>query len=109
MLPFHLPLDIRLNLAALQIFYIANATYPTSAGAIKLALLFQYLRIYERGTHLWYTTVGTIVIVFGVSQTACPSPISPRPQSVVLLRRQDIFHLFPLPSSTSLQKPMLIT
>lgn len=68
MLPFHLPLDFRLNKAVLQIFYIANATYPTSAGAIKLALLFQYLRIYERGTNLWYTTVGTIIIVFGVGE-----------------------------------------
>ncbi|KAG6355728.1 hypothetical protein INS49_003692 [Diaporthe citri] len=48
----------------LRIFYIANATYPSSAGFIKLALLFQFLRIYEKGSRLWYTTVGTIVIVF---------------------------------------------
>ncbi|KAK2614736.1 hypothetical protein N8I77_001541 [Diaporthe amygdali] len=49
----------------LRIFYIANATYPSSAGFIKLALLFQYLRLYERGTRLWYITVGTIIIVSG--------------------------------------------
>lgn len=40
-----------------QLFWLANATYPCSTAFIKLALLFQFLRIYERGTRLWLTAV----------------------------------------------------
>lgn len=46
-----------------QIFYVANASYPSSAGLIKLALLFQYLRVYEKGTPLRIAVVITTVIV----------------------------------------------
>lgn len=46
-----------------QIFYVANASYPSSAGLIKLALLFQYLRVYEKGTPLRMAVIITIVIV----------------------------------------------
>ena len=36
-----------LSLTILQVIYIANATYPLSATLIKLALLFQYLRVFK--------------------------------------------------------------
>lgn len=42
---------------------MANASYPSSAGLIKLALLFQYLRVYERGTVLRWIVIFTTVIV----------------------------------------------
>ncbi|KAI0134662.1 hypothetical protein BJ170DRAFT_210841 [Xylariales sp. AK1849] len=34
----------------LQAFYVSNATYCISTACIKLALLLQYLRVFERGT-----------------------------------------------------------
>lgn len=34
----------------LRILYVGNTTYPLSASLIKLALLFQYLRVFETGT-----------------------------------------------------------
>lgn len=43
--------------------YIANASYPLSAGFIKLALLFQYLRVYNKESVFRKATVATIVIV----------------------------------------------
>ncbi|KAL1850117.1 hypothetical protein Daus18300_013045 [Diaporthe australafricana] len=45
----------------LRAFYIANATYPGSTAFIKLALLFQYLRIYEKGSKFYFTTLAAIV------------------------------------------------
>lgn len=44
-----------------QLFWLANATYPCSTAFIKLALLIQFLRIYERGTRLWLATVLLVV------------------------------------------------
>ena len=38
------------SLTTFQILYIGNATYPVSATLIKLALLFQYLRVFGAGT-----------------------------------------------------------
>lgn len=40
---------------------MANATYPCSTCLIKLALLFQFLRVYDRGTRLWTTTLALIL------------------------------------------------
>lgn len=48
--------------AVLQSFWIANATYPCSTCFIKLALLFQFLRVYDRGTRTWTTTLAMIVV-----------------------------------------------
>ncbi|KAG8167610.1 hypothetical protein KVR01_003299 [Diaporthe batatas] len=50
-------------------FWIANATYPGSTGFIKLALLFQYLRIYEKGSKFFVATLATIVftILWGLA------------------------------------------
>ncbi|KAJ0107968.1 hypothetical protein J7T55_008104 [Diaporthe amygdali] len=39
---------------------MANATYPGSTAFIKLALLFQYLRIYERGSKFYIATLAMI-------------------------------------------------
>lgn len=46
-----------------QIFYVANGFYPVSAVLIKLALLFQYLRMLEKGSKLYTISVATIFIV----------------------------------------------
>ncbi|KAG6367812.1 hypothetical protein INS49_002007 [Diaporthe citri] len=45
----------------LRAFWIANATYPGSTAFIKLALLFQYLRIYDKGSKFYIATIATIV------------------------------------------------
>ncbi|KAI0476607.1 hypothetical protein GGR56DRAFT_694207 [Xylariaceae sp. FL0804] len=37
----------------LKVFYVANASYNTSTALIKLSLLFQYLRLFERGWLRW--------------------------------------------------------
>ncbi|PSS05321.1 hypothetical protein BD289DRAFT_478212 [Coniella lustricola] len=47
----------------LKIFYVANATYPSSAGLIKLALLFQYLRVHETPRIFRKTNIAMVVIV----------------------------------------------
>lgn len=44
-----------------QAFWIANATYPGSTAFIKLALLFQYLRIYDKGSKYYVATLAMIV------------------------------------------------
>ncbi|KUI66368.1 hypothetical protein VM1G_02383 [Cytospora mali] len=46
-----------------KIFYVANGAYPLSTTFIKLALLFQYLRIFEKGTKLRTVTIVAIVVV----------------------------------------------
>ncbi|KAJ1323538.1 hypothetical protein MN608_10782 [Microdochium nivale] len=43
-------------------FYIINASYATSTAIIKIALLLQYLRIFQRGTKIYNFTV--LVLVF---------------------------------------------
>lgn len=43
--------------------YIANGAYPTSSAFIKLALLLQYLRIFEQGTKSRAITFVTIAVV----------------------------------------------
>lgn len=43
--------------------YVANATYPGSAGLIKLAILMQYLRVYDRESPFRRVIVATIWIV----------------------------------------------
>lgn len=42
---------------------MASATYPGSAGLIKLAILFQYLRIYDKQSRFRKATILTIVVV----------------------------------------------
>lgn len=42
---------------------MANASYPTSTALIKMALLFQYLRVYEKGSKTRIATIATIVVV----------------------------------------------
>lgn len=44
-------------------FYIACGTYPMCSTFIKLALLFQYLRVFHKGSRLRVVTVITIVVV----------------------------------------------
>lgn len=56
---FCLWLWLRINLR--QAFWIANATYPGSTAFIKLALLFQYLRIYDKGSKFYIATLAIIV------------------------------------------------
>lgn len=43
--------------------YVANATYPGSAGLIKLAILFQYLRVCDRESRFRKATIATIGLV----------------------------------------------
>lgn len=43
--------------------YVANATYPLSAGGVKLALLFQYLRAYDKTSRLRKWIIGCLVVV----------------------------------------------
>lgn len=45
-----------------QVFYVANATYPFSAGWVKLALLFQYLRAYDENSRLRKWIKASIVV-----------------------------------------------
>ncbi|KAH8885484.1 hypothetical protein GQ53DRAFT_695932, partial [Thozetella sp. PMI_491] len=47
----------------LVLFYIANATYISSTTFVKLSLLCQYLRIYERGTAIRLSCVFLIVTI----------------------------------------------
>ncbi|KAI1875455.1 hypothetical protein JX265_004513 [Neoarthrinium moseri] len=42
-------------------FYVENATYCSSAAFIKLALLLQYLRIFDRGTSMYKITLGVTI------------------------------------------------
>jgi len=42
-------------------FYIINASYATSTALVKLALLLQYLRIFDRGTPIYRFTIGVTV------------------------------------------------
>lgn len=44
-----------------QAFYVCNATYVTSTTLIKLALLFQFVRIFPRGTSTRILVEGLIV------------------------------------------------
>ncbi len=55
----------------LTCFYVMNASYTASTAFIKLSLLFQYLRIFEKGTALRKLCVGLIVFVslWGVAYT----------------------------------------
>ncbi|KAH8200488.1 hypothetical protein TruAng_005381 [Truncatella angustata] len=45
----------------LKAFYVQNATYCSSTAFIKLALLLQYLRVFERGTTIYKITFGLVV------------------------------------------------
>ena len=47
----------------LTCFYVMNASYTASTAFIKLSLLFQYLRIFEKGTALRRLCMGLIVFV----------------------------------------------
>lgn len=49
------------NLAT-QLFYIANATYALETAVIKISLLLQYLRIFERGALRTWCIVLIITI-----------------------------------------------
>ncbi|KAK4041599.1 integral membrane protein [Parachaetomium inaequale] len=49
----------------LRVLYIGSATYPLSATLIKLALLFQYLRIFEAGSR--YTVFCKCMIVITIA------------------------------------------
>ena len=47
----------------IRTFYIANGTYPMCSTFIKLALLFQYLRVFKKGTRLYILSAITIIVV----------------------------------------------
>lgn len=47
----------------MKTFYIANGAYPISTTFIKLALLFQYLRLLEKGSKSRIITIVAIVVV----------------------------------------------
>lgn len=55
--------------------YVASATYPLSAGWVKLALLLQYLRAYEKTSRLRKWIIAAIVVVvawiLGFGYLAC--------------------------------------
>lgn len=51
------------NSNAQQLFYICNGSYVTATTFIKLSLLFQYLRIFERGTAIRRLCIILIVII----------------------------------------------
>ncbi|KAH8671058.1 hypothetical protein BX600DRAFT_509764 [Xylariales sp. PMI_506] len=53
-------------------FYVCNATYCFATTFIKLALLFQYLRVFNRGTISYRITVGLIgfVALWGLAYSA---------------------------------------
>jgi len=46
----------------IKVFYVCNGAYPMATALIKLALLFQYLRMFERGTKSRYITIIFIYI-----------------------------------------------
>ncbi|KAK2049735.1 hypothetical protein LZ31DRAFT_286401 [Colletotrichum somersetense] len=46
----------------IKAFYVCNGAYPMATALIKLALLFQYLRMFDRGTKSRYITIVFIVI-----------------------------------------------
>ncbi|KAK2033120.1 hypothetical protein LX32DRAFT_660721 [Colletotrichum zoysiae] len=46
----------------MMIFYICNGTLPTSTSFIKVAILLQYLRTFERGTKSRALTIAVLVI-----------------------------------------------
>ncbi|KAF6802826.1 integral membrane protein [Colletotrichum musicola] len=48
--------------AFVRSFYICNGAYPVATALIKLALLFQYLRMFEHGTKSRFITVFVIVV-----------------------------------------------
>lgn len=43
--------------------YVANASFPTSTGLIKLALLFQYLRVYDKKSQFRKAAIASVVLV----------------------------------------------
>ncbi|GKT46359.1 satratoxin biosynthesis SC1 cluster protein 4 [Colletotrichum spaethianum] len=45
----------------IKAFYVCNGAYPMATALIKLALLFQYLRMFERGTKSRFITIFFIV------------------------------------------------
>ncbi|KAK1948906.1 hypothetical protein LY78DRAFT_664643, partial [Colletotrichum sublineola] len=45
-----------------KVFYVCNGAYPMATALIKLALLLQYLRMFERGTKSRYITIVFIFI-----------------------------------------------
>jgi len=53
----------------LRVLYICDATYPLSATLIKLALLFQYLRIFETGSRyrVFCKCMIVITVVWGTA------------------------------------------
>jgi len=55
----------------MRIFYVCNGTLPTSTCTIKIAILLQYLRIFERGTKTRTFTIVILVITgsWGIAYT----------------------------------------
>ncbi|KAK8043221.1 hypothetical protein PG994_013704 [Apiospora phragmitis] len=47
----------------LILFYLMNGFFNLGSAFIKLSLLFQYLRIFQRGTWIWRATVAVICAV----------------------------------------------
>ena len=47
----------------LILFYLMNGFFNLGSACIKLSLLFQYLRIFERGTWIWRATLAVIAAV----------------------------------------------
>ncbi|KAK3361802.1 hypothetical protein B0T24DRAFT_96075 [Lasiosphaeria ovina] len=60
----HLVLLTRDQMAGyFRIFYVANAAYCMSTALIKISLLLQYLRLYERGTYLYNVCRSLIIFI----------------------------------------------
>ncbi|KAK9775531.1 hypothetical protein AB5N19_08694 [Seiridium cardinale] len=54
----------------LKLFYVANATYSMSTALVKLALLFQYLRIYrENPLRIFCIIVAIFTALWGIAYT----------------------------------------
>ncbi|EFQ34621.1 hypothetical protein CGRA01v4_14058 [Colletotrichum graminicola] len=55
----------------MRIFYVCNGTLPISTCTIKIAILLQYLRIFERGTKTRTFTIVVLVIttLWGIAYT----------------------------------------
>ena len=60
-----------LILTTSQVLYFGNATFPVSYALIKLALLFQYLRVFDRGsrTRLFCKYMIAITAAWGIAFT----------------------------------------
>ncbi|KAF9870945.1 integral membrane protein [Colletotrichum karsti] len=66
-----LPLGLGGMQAFVRSFYVCNGAYPMATALIKLALLFQYLRMFEKGSKSRFITIVVIYItaLWGLAYT----------------------------------------